>query len=59
MNSEQKYKLARWSITLACICVTVIVVFWITLAHKPSRLKSSASIKSSEVTIECDFTEKE
>lgn len=59
MKSEQKYRLAKWSITLAYISVTFIVIIWLTLAHTPSHMKGSASIKNAEVTIECDFTKKE
>ena len=59
MKSEQKYKLAKWSITLTYISVTFIAIIWLTLAHNPSHMKGGASIKNAEVTIECDFTKKE
>ena len=58
MKSEQKYRLAKWSITLAYISVTFIAIIWLTLAYSPSHMKGGASIKNAEVTIECDFTKK-
>ena len=59
MKAEQKLKLAKTTIVTTVLMITIIVIVWLVVTHKPSSMKALVDFTAQKIEVDCTFYNEE